>query len=111
MMSPVCSIMARAESGETGYEPLKIELQRKLDLPRRACEIRRISGARNRGHCRRADRRIRIVELRRVENIECLQAGLQEPSPVGGGKRGLFEVHVQLVLSGPGRSGPPPFAH
>src|SRR5947209_10318142 len=58
-----------------------IQLQCKLDLPGSTLEEQRSPRAGNRADGGIADLRIRIIELRCVEDVECLSAELQPPAP------------------------------
>src|SRR5438270_12971402 len=61
---------------------LKIQLQRQLDLPGCPLEKQRSPGAGNRADGGIANLRIRIIELRRVENVEALGAEFQPTGPL-----------------------------
>src|SRR5262252_1327162 len=76
---------------------LPIQLQRKLDLPRRPLEQQGSAGAGNRPGGRAADLGVRIIELRRVEHVESFGAEFQAAGSALGKCEILEQRQVHLL--------------
>ncbi len=77
-----------------------IKLQRELDLARRALEGHDRTGGGDRALPRRADVRVRVVELRRIEGVEHLRAELQASRLIRAQPEILEERKVELLRAG-----------
>jgi hypothetical protein len=80
---------------------LPVDLTRQLNLSRSALEKDRVPGARDRSRRSIPNVGVRVVELRRIEDVECLRPELKVARPIPVEIDILEQGHVHLLGSRP----------